>query len=337
MELIGAYVHVNEEVKKGNLGVRVILDKADFGRTSELHDLWYPHVEPRMCEWVQGKLGVKTLATVPFWRIDQGTGEKELVGNLYVGSDREEITDEEIGVLRTFALQASNAIRNAEMYLDTQRVAAMGSLISNMAHRLHGIIGKVSAWAQQIQGKAERDELEPSFLADRLHRMTQSLTEAAAVVRGVRERAREVKPSSVDVNEAVVSARKSVDIPQGISVQERLGRRLPEVTAVRQHLVEAFRVIISNAVDAMGDGGQLKISSRRAGDFIEVSVEDSGGGIPEEIRDHLFTLGTTTKVRGLGYGLWWAKTSLNWVEGDITVESELGTGSTFTVTVPIPE
>jgi len=116
-----------------------------------------------------------------------------------------------------------------------------------------------------------------------------------------------------------------------------LGKKLPEVTAVRQHLVEAFRVIISNAVDAMGDGGQLKISSRRAGDFIEVSVEDSGGGISDEIRDHLFTLGATTKERGLGYGLWWAKTSLNWVEGDIEVESEPGKGSTFTVTLPIPE
>jgi signal transduction histidine kinase len=337
MELIGSYVYVNEQVKEENLGVRVILDREDFGRTSELHDLWYPAVKPHMCEWVQRALGVKALATVPFWLIDRETGERQLVGNLYVGTDREEITDEEIGVLRTFALQASNAIRNAEMYLDAQRVGAMASLTSNMAHRLNGIIGKVSAWAQQIREKAERDELEPSFLADRFHRMTESLSEAAAVVRGVRERARDVKVSSVDVNEAVASARKSVDIPQGISVQESLGKKLPEVTAVRQHLVEAFRVIISNAVDAMGDGGQLKISSRRAGDFIEVSVEDSGGGISDEIRDHLFTLGATTKERGLGYGLWWAKTSLNWVEGDIEVESEPGKGSTFTVTLPIPE
>ena len=337
VELIGSYVYVNEQVKEENLGVRVILDKEDFGRTSELHDLWFPAVKPHVCAWVQRALGVKALATVPFWLIDRETGERQLVGNLYVGTDREEITDEEIGVLRTFALQASNAIRNAEMYLDAQRVGAMASLTSNMAHRLNGIIGKVSAWAQQIQGKVERDELEPSFLVDRLHRMTGSLSEAAAVVRGVRERASDVKVSSVDVNEAVASARKSVDIPQGISVQASLGKKLPEVTAVRQHLVEAFRVIVSNAVDAMGDGGQLKISSRRAGDFIEVSVEDSGGGISDEIRDHLFTLGATTKERGLGYGLWWAKTSLNWVEGDIEVESEPGKGSTFTVTLPIPE
>jgi signal transduction histidine kinase len=337
MELIGSCVYVNEQVKEENLGVRVILDREDFGRTSELHDLWRPAVKPHVCAWVQRALGVKALATVPFWLIDRETGGKELIGNLYVGSEREEITDEEIGVLRTFALQASNAIRNAEMYLDAQRVGAMASLTANMAHRLNGIIGKVSAWTQQIQGKAERDELEPSYLADRLHRMTESLSEAAAVVRGVRERASDVKVSSVDVNEAVALARKSVDIPQGISVQESLGKKLPEVTAVRQHLVEAFRVIISNAVDAMGDGGQLKISSRRAGDFIEVSVEDSGGGISDEIRDHLFTLGTTTKERGLGYGLWWAKTSLNWVEGDIRVESEPGKGSTFTVTLPLPE
>jgi sensor histidine kinase regulating citrate/malate metabolism len=55
------------------------------------------------------------------------------------------------------------------------------------------------------------------------------------------------------------------------------------------------------------------------------------------VRDRLFTLGGTTKKRGLGYGLWWAKTSLSWVEGDIRVHSDLGQGSTFTVTLPVPE
>jgi signal transduction histidine kinase len=338
MELIGSYVYVNEQVKEENLGVRVILDKEDFGRTSELHDLWRPAVKPHVCAWVQRALGVKALATVPFWLIDQESGEKALIGNLYVGSDREEITDEEIGVLRTFALQASNAIRNAEMYLDAQRVGAMASLTSNMAHRLNGIIGKVSAWAQQIQRKAENDELDIPFLSDRLQRMTSSLAEAGVVVEGVRERAKEdVKIGSVDVNAVVLSALRGADIPAGIRVERRLDMGLPEVTAVRQHLTEAFSVLISNAIGAMDGSGLLMVTSRRAGNFIEVAVEDTGRGISDEIRDHLFTLGATTKKRGLGYGLWWAKTSLDWVEGDIKVESELGRGSTFTITLPIPE
>lgn len=338
MELIGSYVYVNEQVKEENLGVRVILDREDFGRTSELHDLWSPAVKPHLCAWVQRALGIRALATVPFWLIDRETGEKELIGNLYVGTDRAEITDDEIRVLRTFALQASNAIRNAEMYLDAQRIGAMASLTSNMAHRLNGIIGKLGAWAQQIQRKTERDELDASFLNDRLQRMIDSLAEAAAMVERVRKRAKEdVKVGSVDVNKAVVLARESIDIPRGISVQERLDRNLPEVTAVPQHLIEAFRVIISNAVSAMGDSGRLTITSQRAGDFIEVSVEDTGGGISDDVRDRLFTLGATTKKRGLGYGLWWAKTSLNWVEGDIKVQSQPGCGSVFTVSLPIPE
>jgi len=336
-EMIGSYVYVNEEVKKDNLGVRVILDKEDFGRTSDLRDLWYPAVTPRECAWVQRLVGIQALATVPFWLIDRGTGEKELIGNLYVGTDREEIKDDEIEALRTLALQASHAIRNAEMYLNTERVAAMASLTSNWAHRLNGIIGKIGGWVQQIQSKAQRDTLDDSFLNDRLQRMSNSLAEAAAMVDRIRERAKEdVKVDSVDVNEAVSSALKGADIPASIDVEKRLDPDLPEVMAIRQHLVEAFRVLFSNAVGAMGEDGRLTVVGRCAGDCVEVAVSDTGGGIPDDVRERLFTLGATTKKRGLGYGLWWAKTSLSWVEGDIKVESELGKGSTFTVSLPIP-
>jgi signal transduction histidine kinase len=336
-ELIGSYVYVNEEVKKDNLGVRVILDEQDSGRTFELRDLWYPAATSSQCRWVQRGLGIHALATVPFWQVDK-TGEKNLIGNLYVGTDREAITDDEIEVLRTFALQASNAIRNAEMYLNAQRIGAVASLTSNMAHRLNGIIGKVSAWVQQIGAKAEGDDLDVAFLKDRLQRISDSLVEAAAVVERVRERAKEdVKVSSVDVNQAVLLALTGVDIPSGISVERRLDRKLPEVMVVRQHLIEAFRILISNAVAAMGDSGRLTFVSRLIEDTIQVSVEDTGKGISDEVRGRLFTLGATTKKRGLGYGLWWAKTSLNWVEGDIEVESEPGKGSTFTITLPIPE
>ena len=86
----------------------------------------------------------------------------------------------------------------------------------------------------------------------------------------------------------------------------------------------------------MGDSGRLMIVSRRVKDSVEVSVEDTGGGIPENVKGRLFALGTTTEEGGLGYGLWWTKTSLGWVEGSIRVESELGKGSTFTVSLPIP-
>ena len=335
-QLVGSHVYVNEEVKKENLGVRVILDKRDFGLTSELRDLWYPAATPRECEWTQRALGVKMFATVPFWRMDPRTGEKELIGNLHVGTDREEITDDEIEALRTFALQASNAIRNAEMHLDTLRISAMASLTSNMAHRLNGIIGKVSGWVQQIQSNA-RDELDVAFLDDRLERMNNSLAEAAALVDRVRGKAKEdARIGPVDVNGAILAALKRADVPLGVTVEKRLDKKLPEVKAIRQHLVEAFGVLISNAVSAMGDSGRLTIVSRRVKDSVEVSIEDTGGGIPDNVQGRLFSLGTTTKDRGLGYGLWWTKTSLSWVEGDIKVESEVGKGSTFTVSLPIP-
>jgi signal transduction histidine kinase len=335
-ELIGAYVYVNEEVKKDNLGVRVILDKSDSGRTFELRDLWYPAATPNECAWVQRALGIKALATVPFWLMNRKTGEKDLIGNLYVATHRDEITDDEIDVLRTFALQASNAIRNAELYLDAQRVAEMGSLTSNMVHRLNGIVGKARAWVQQLRAKLRREELDIPFFDERLQRINDGLAEAAAVAEKCRERAQEPgKVSWVDVNATIMSALEGISVPAGIRVEKKLDKRLPPVMAIRQNLVEVFGILISNAIDAMGNDGRLTITSQRTADSIEVSVEDTGKGISDKVKDRLFVLGATTKEHGMGYGLWWARTALSWVEGDVQVKSELGKGSTFTVSLPL--
>jgi signal transduction histidine kinase len=73
------------------------------------------------------------------------------------------------------------------------------------------------------------------------------------------------------------------------------------------------------------------------GRTVVVTVQDTGPGIPPRIRDRLFRMGTTTKPGGMGYGLWWSRTFLRRLGGDIAVESEEGRGCVFTVTLPISE
>jgi two-component system NtrC family sensor kinase len=116
------------------------------------------------------------------------------------------------------------------------------------------------------------------------------------------------------------------------------GVNLPPVTATPQ-LDEVFCNLMKNALDAMADaGGFLSVRSRRRDErTIVVTVKDTGPGIPLRIREKIFRLGTTTKPGGMGYGLWWSRTFLRRLGGDIAVESEEGRGCVLTVTLPISE
>ena len=113
---------------------------------------------------------------------------------------------------------------------------------------------------------------------------------------------------------------------------------MPPVTATRQ-LDEVFRNLMTNALDAMADeGGSLQVRSRCAGNrSVIVTVKDTGPGIPPQVRDKVFHIGTTTKRGGMGYGLWWSRTFLRRLGGDMVVESKQGKGCTFTVTLPVTQ
>ena len=110
-------------------------------------------------------------------------------------------------------------------------------------------------------------------------------------------------------------------------------------------LTEAFRIIIKNAIEAMNSTdmpGILRIVTRldrtNKKPQIAVSIADTGKGIPLAVRQQMFRLGFTTKKgqkRGLGFGLWWVRLSLSWIQGSIWVESNERKGTTFTITLPV--
>jgi len=98
-----------------------------------------------------------------------------------------------------------------------------------------------------------------------------------------------------------------------------------------------FKNLIKNAFDAMPNGGTLAIKSEKAGDFIKIFVQDTGEGIPKQNLGKMFMPLFTTKAKGVGLGLPICKRLVEAHGGTITVESEEGKGTCFTITVPISE
>jgi polar amino acid transport system substrate-binding protein len=95
--------------------------------------------------------------------------------------------------------------------------------------------------------------------------------------------------------------------------------------------------LIINAVDAMKDGGEIIIDCSQVGESIIITVSDTGSGIPEEIRANIFNPFFTTKENrnGGGLGLYIVYNEISKLNGKITVESEIGVGTTFTILLPV--
>ncbi|HEY4643427.1 MAG TPA: HAMP domain-containing sensor histidine kinase, partial [Bacteroidota bacterium] len=152
-----------------------------------------------------------------------------------------------------------------------------------------------------------------------------------------------VEPSeNVDLYTVVGEALRLVAPPSDITADIDLSKVPTWVTASRQQLVYVFVNLIQNASDAMRSGGRLTIeggcSELDGISWVTLRVSDTGIGIPSEIIDHIFELGSSTK-RGaegrLGLGLWWAKTYVERLGGQLTVTSKPGVETCFTLSLPV--
>ena len=99
-------------------------------------------------------------------------------------------------------------------------------------------------------------------------------------------------------------------------------------------LGRVYRNLITNAIQATAAGGQVVVTTARAGNIIEVKVSDTGTGIPADRLSAIFDDFVTTKRRGLGLGLATSKRIVEQLDGTITVESEVGRGTSFTLRFP---
>ncbi len=187
----------------------------------------------------------------------------------------------------------------------SNRLARLGTLISGLAHQLrsplHGMnmrLELLSREAGDVGGKH----------IERLRHEVTRLDEAVeALLRFMRPE--ELKVAEFDMNELL----------------RELGCMI----------YEALTNVITNADQAMRDGGMLKVSSKTDGSMIEVSIADQGHGIAKEQLDRIFDLYYTTKANGSGLGLPFAMRAIELNGGKISIDSQLGQGTVCTVTFPI--
>ncbi len=151
-----------------------------------------------------------------------------------------------------------------------------------------------------------------------------------------------VKPKPIerfimDVNGSVsdiVESMRTEGDRTGVAIESRYADGPLLIEGDRFALGRVYRNLITNAIQATEAGGRVIVSTSRAGDLIEITVADTGSGIPVDRLAAIFDDFVTTKRRGLGLGLAISKRIVEQLDGTITVESEVGEGTTFTLRFP---
>jgi two-component system NtrC family sensor kinase len=246
----------------------------------------------------------------------------------------------------TARVQANRAVAR------TERLAAVGRLAAGVVHEINNPLATISACAEALESRVGEGIYGSGTDVEDLREYLQLIRGEAfrckQITNGLLDfsRARAVEPAPVNVSDVVESgARLLAHQKRGaaIRIDVELAKDLPLVSGDMGQLQQAVIILAENAIDAMTEGGTLSmrtlLQEDEEGDSVLIEVSDTGQGIPLEIRERIFDPFFTTKEvgRGTGLGLAVCYGIVTEHGGRIGVESAVGRGSTFRISLPAPK
>lgn len=239
--------------------------------------------------------------------------------------------------------------------VSNEKMAELGMLSIGMVHEINSPLSVIASAAQMILREGELSE----FVQEMVERIGEEARRLSQLTRGLLSFAREEEEAAeeIDINRIVrdvMAFLKYEAYKRSIDVVEDLDHRIPAVRVDPNKLKQVLINLVMNAIQALPDGGSLRVSTSfvRAGlvpaqsgypqgvplqDLVEISVADTGPGIPKEKLPLIFEPFYTTKEpgKGTGLGLFITRSIVRTLKGTIKVESEPGKGSSFIVLLPV--
>ena len=243
-----------------------------------------------------------------------------------------------IGALLT--LRDAESVHRIEDEIElSRRLSAIGRLTSGVAHEVKNPINAIVVHLEVLRQKMK--EIDPdtrrhvdviSSEIQRLDRVVQTLVDFTRPV--------ELRLNDMDMRklvEDVVSLASPAAEKHNVLIEREAAPDLLPVRIDTDLVKQALLNIVLNGVQAMPDGGTLRLTVKRDGDNALLSVRDQGAGIPENIRDKIFNLYFTTKTGGSGIGLAMAYRVVQLHHGSVEFTSIIDHGTTFYLRFPLAE
>ncbi|MFZ3110976.1 MAG: ATP-binding protein [Rectinemataceae bacterium] len=223
-----------------------------------------------------------------------------------------------------------------------ESLAALTTLAAGVAHEINNPLGSISIRIQLLEKimRADRPDktamtMHLDVVKEEIERLKQIVVDFLFAVRPMDIRLMSENPGPIieEIAELILpEAERS-----GIDVQLSIAKDLPRVLLDKRHIKQALLNLIQNAMAAMADGGTLTIKAENVSDEIRISIADTGTGIPEGLLTKIFEPYFTTKKSGTGLGLTITFKIIKEHSGDISLESKEGSGSIFTIHLPVPQ
>ena len=224
------------------------------------------------------------------------------------------------------------------------RLRAMGEMAAGIAHEIRNPLGSIELFASILKKDSEGDS-EKVKLADHI---VSGVKNMDRIISSLLLFAKSPEPSRQQCNindllHGILESKADVQAPDTIHIQCDYCREEPLAQGDKELLKQVFLNFIRNAVQAMPTGGNLilRVEKNKSPDnntwhrhFITTTISDTGVGISSEDRESIFNPFFSTKDKGTGLGLAIAHNIVKAHQGTIDVESQQGTGTTFTVNLP---
>jgi two-component system NtrC family sensor kinase len=228
--------------------------------------------------------------------------------------------------------------RTQEQLLQSEKLAAMGRLTSQIAHELnnplYGIMNTLELLKTEVSPQSRRRKVLEMALSETV-RLSELLRKMLSFSKPDQEERQAVDLNTV-LDEILLLHEKQLQ-ENDIKIKSSFAKTLPPISASKNQLRQVFLNLVANARDAMPRGGTLNVTTAADSENIIIEIADEGIGIKEEYLKRIFDSFFTTKdsVKGVGLGLSVCYGFIKDHGGDIQVKSKVDSGTTFTITFPI--
>jgi signal transduction histidine kinase len=235
-------------------------------------------------------------------------------------------------------LRDPEATRQIGRHLQTaDRLAAISRLTGGVAHEVKNPLNAMLMHVELAKMKLNQGDYD---LQPQMEVISSEILRLDRVVKTFLDFTKPVELHAAETNLlALVQEIADLALPQamasGIEVVLKQSDEPVTVNVDPDLLKQAILNIVVNAIEAMGDGGLLRIESGIRGDSAEIRISDTGHGIPPELKEKIYNLYFTTKVRGSGIGLAMTFQIVQLHDGTIEVATETGQGTVFTIRLPL--